>query len=103
MENLRPGLLLAEMPQLTSRGAKTPVSRNKNVAQLAQLTTNSGFASPENALDFKFRKSAVTHVFKFRKSALVRLGQHAGFHVKAHGGELACLCAMGGDENRFTR
>ena len=95
--------MLAEVPRLTSRDAKTPVFRNKNVAQLAQLTTNSGFASPEDALDFKFRKSAVTHVFKFRKSALMRFCQHAVFHVKAHGGELARFCAMGGDENRFTR
>ena len=49
-ENLRPGLLPAEVPQLRSRGANTPVFRNKNVAQLAQLTTNLGFASPKMCL-----------------------------------------------------
>lgn len=38
-----------------------------------------------------------------KESILARFGQHAVFYVKAHGGELVRLCAMGGDENRFTR
>ena len=40
----RPGLLPAKTPRPTSQGPKTPVFRDRNVAQLAQLTTNSAFA-----------------------------------------------------------
>ena len=51
--------------------------------------------------DFEEGAQEVTKSMK--ESILARFGQHAVFYVKAHGGELARLCAMGGDENRFTR
>lgn len=52
-----------------------------------------GFCSPMGACLTK----------SMQESILTRFGQHTIFHVKAHGGELARLCAMGSDENRFTR
>ena len=45
----RPGLLLARMPQPTSRNKKTPIFCGRNVAQLFRLTTNCMFCSYSRA------------------------------------------------------
>ena len=50
VEKSRSGLLPARASQLASRSAKTPTFRDRNVAQLVQLTTNSGECSSEGIL-----------------------------------------------------
>ena len=47
VEKSRPGLFPARASQPASRSAKTPTFRDQNVAQLVQLTTNSGECSSE--------------------------------------------------------
>ena len=91
-ENLRPGLLLAEVPRLTSRDAKTPVFPQQKRRTTRSVDHELAFRFPEDTLDFKFRKVQLLMpsnfgkvqyriILKFEKVYSIELAAHQSFAV----------------------